>query len=707
MIQEEGQRMSSRWQITFKGAFMAEWLALPARESSHVRDKINLLMEDPTPDAKTKKQLKHIDSRLHRIRCGDYRIFYTFEFPYISLLSVRKRAEDTYDGDFDVEFLGGADFEIPFEGKMSAPQNQWEKFLAPKESEQQALPTPITTDLLTRLHIPPQYHEQLLRIQTEEALLDCSDVPQHELNLVIDALFPPPLDQLMQQPEYVVFNGSDDLLRVKEGELIPFLLKLSPEQEKYVTWALRTSGPTLLKGGPGTGKSTIALYRVRALLQELRKHGQEQLRVLFTTYTNALVKSSEQLLAQLLGEDMRYIEVQTADRMIMRLLGASGRHPQLLDSDKVQMRLRQAIAKAQFDGLPEQQKSQRQTIARLGLDYLAQEINQVIIARQMNTLKEYLTTPRTGRRVRLTGLQRRAVWCVYTEFQRLLAQHREMTWSQARSFAEQSVAHSAFAGSYDVVMIDETQDLEPSALRLLVQLCKEPNRLFLTADANQAIYGSCFNWADVHTDLRFQGRTALLQTNYRSTREIGEAAQAYLSNSALDDEPVEHKYVHSGPQPAVRRVPNSGEQTRLLVNFFQQTRSYFHLSLGACAVLCPTTKAGRDIAAGLTSRGLPATFMSGQELDLKRPGIKVLTLQAAKGLEFPIVALTGFLESSWHTTMPTSVSGEEREELLALERRTMFVGMTRAMRALLLVMPEWAKSPLLSGFSERYWNLGE
>src|SRR6476620_7415759 len=104
MIQEEGQRMSSRWQITFKGAFMAEWLALPARESSHVRDKINLLMEDPTPDAKTKKQLKHIDSRLHRIRCGDYRIFYTFEFPYISLLSVRKRAEDTYDGDFDVEF---------------------------------------------------------------------------------------------------------------------------------------------------------------------------------------------------------------------------------------------------------------------------------------------------------------------------------------------------------------------------------------------------------------------------------------------------------------------------------------------------------------------------------------------------------------------------------------------------------------------------
>jgi len=157
----------------------------------------------------------------------------------------------------------------------------------------------------------------------------------------------------------------------------------------------------------------------------------------------------------------------------------------------------------------------------------------------------------------------------------------------------------------------------------------------------------------------------------------------------------------------MRRVPNSGEQVRLLVNFFQQTRSYFHLNLGACAVLCPTTQAGRAVAADLTGRRLPATFMTGQELDLKRPGVKVLTLQAAKGLEFPIVALAGFLESSWHASMPTSSTGEGREEMLALERRTMFVGMTRAMRALLIVIPEWARSPLLNGFSEKYWNLGE
>lgn len=85
----------------------------------------------------------------------------------------------------------------------------------------------------------------------------------------------------------------------------------------------------------------------------------------------------------------------------------------------------------------------------------------------------------------------------------------------------------------------------------------------------------------------------------------------------------------------------------------------------------------------------------------------MLTIQAAKGLEFPIVALAGFVESTWHSQTPTGLDREETEELLAVDRRAVFVGMTRAMRALLVVIPEWAKSPLLSGFAERYWNLGK
>src|SRR5438552_12959855 len=99
--------MSTQWFTTMKPSFQAEWLALSPKETHQVLEKVNLLAQDPTPDAKVKKQLKRMNGRLHRIRSGDYRIFYTFEHPYISILALRRRDADTYDEDMDVEFLGG------------------------------------------------------------------------------------------------------------------------------------------------------------------------------------------------------------------------------------------------------------------------------------------------------------------------------------------------------------------------------------------------------------------------------------------------------------------------------------------------------------------------------------------------------------------------------------------------------------------------
>ena len=73
---------------------------------------------------------------------------------------------------------------------------------------------------------------------------------------------------------------------------------------------------------------------------------------------------------------------------------------------------------------------------------------------------------------------------------------------------------------------------------ILPRVAKAPNRVFLTADADQSIYGSGFRWADVHEGLKFKGRTGILRANFRSTREIGEAARAYLADGTLEKESV-------------------------------------------------------------------------------------------------------------------------------------------------------------------------
>src|SRR6266516_4606378 len=695
--------MISEWVPTFKPSFLVQMQALPAKEMHQVMGKLNMLLEDPMPDGKVKKQLTHVNRDLYRLRSGYYRIFYTFSDPYISLLKLDRRDDDTYDDDLEAEFLGG--FDPDFGDIIDSIPVHLEHILASQEPEAKCLPQPVTEELLTNLRVPEEYRSNLLAIQTEDDLIACLTVPQEYVAQIMEYMYPKPLAQILQQPDYLLDNV-DDLLRYKEGELLGFLLRLSPEQERFVSWAIIATGPTQVKGGPGTGKSTVALYRVRSLIEKLRKMGQSEPCILFTTYTNALVNSSVQLLQQLLGEDYRYVEVQTADKKMSAILKRAGvpkKTPN--DSAIIHKIFHTALKQTRFEGNVLQQQAQQQSLERLGVDYLLEEINQLIVARQVESLQDYMHARRPGRKVRLSDMQKRGIWQVYESFQRRLQSAGMETWEQARARAETLVAKDYEFQSYDAVVIDEAQDLDPSMLRLLIKLCKDPSRLFITADANQYIYGSGFNWSDVHESLKFQGRTSVLRANYRSTREIGEAAQSYLATGILDAEPIERMYVNNGPLPVVRSVHDGGEEIYLLVRFLRGAARELRLGIGSCAVLCPTKEAGKTIAAGLTEGGVEATFMEGRDLDLSQRGVKVLTLNSAKGLEFPVVALAGF-SGSRYDHFSLDVLDEEQEEDLARSRRLIFVGMTRAMRALLVIVPEHTRSPLLKGFDAAYWNVG-
>jgi superfamily I DNA/RNA helicase len=522
-------------------------------------------------------------------------------------------------------------------------------------------------------------------------------------------MFERPLIQVMEQPD-LVLHDVDDLLRYKEGELLAFLLKLSPEQEKYAHWSPQVTGPTLVKGSPGTGKSTVALYRIRSLLEQLLKNsngkgGAEKPSILFTTYTNALVEASKQLLQQLLGPNAQYVRVDTADRLAFAVLRNSSAEKEIIDERELRQLTRQAVAEAKYNGNPFQQFTQKQTIERMGNDYLLQELNTVIVARQLTTLDAYLRTPRNGRKLGLSAAQRTALWCVYERWCALLAATGKETWQQRRARAASLVQQTELYHAFDAVVIDEAQDLDPSLLRMLIQLCKASNRLFITADANQSIYGSGFNWSDVHQDLKFQGRTSILRANYRSTAEIGEAARSYLSSSTLEPatESEGVQYIHNGPMPDARTINTYQYEVQLLATFFKQACRNLCLTLSSCAVLCPNKNIGQALAQDLNAMKMEAIYMEGRDLDLKRSGIKILTLSSSKGLEFPIVALAGFLTEKYPVMMQV-LSEEGRRELLARERRVIYVGMTRAMRALLVVVPQYPTTDLLRGFDQTYWN---
>ena len=225
---------------------------------------------------------------------GDYRVFYQFGDEWVSLLGIRRRSEDTYsampagsgspalppDSDDDLDVLMG--------------DKPVSKFTFKLQETGRKLPFPITAEWLKSVGVSAASRPALIRCTTEEDLLSLP-LPDETLACVLDAMFPPSLERVVQQPDLVV-SSAEDLVRFKEGDLLGFLLRLDDEQIALTSWAL--NGPTLIRGGAGTGKSTVAMYRVKAVLERVGATGRE--RILFTTYTRALLAATKQLLGQLL-----------------------------------------------------------------------------------------------------------------------------------------------------------------------------------------------------------------------------------------------------------------------------------------------------------------------------------------------------------------------------------------------------------------------
>jgi len=695
------------FEIIHKPTFTNQLLAIPKERVIQILEKIEVLQDDPKPHGNLKKKLHGYKGDIYRLRSGDFRIIYTYGDGWVALLGVDARKDVYKDNNKDKLIDEGAGVDVtPFSklDDLLTPERATSPSPKPSQADN-LLPVELTEDLLDRLLIPKACFPTLLACLTLDDLLE-ADIPGAVRDRLFDCITAPNFDQVLSQPSFVT-GSPDELLRFKEGDLLGFLLKLNPEQEKFVTWAVKATGPTLLKGSPGTGKSTVALYRTREILKQLQANGIRQPRILFTTYTNALVAFSEQLLQQLLGKEAQFVEVKTADALMYSLVCYSTGQPNIGAAKDLLKLIQQAIPKviSTLEGNVLQQQAQRLILQRLQPEYLVEELTEVIDARGIETLEDYQATPRTGRCIPLNKTQRQAIWALRHHFNELLVSQEIETWAQMRNRSLALLQSTPEPLIYDAVIIDEAQDLSPTTLRFLIQLCRELNRLFITADANQSIYGSSFRWGEVHESLKFVGRTGLLKINHRTTQEVGEAAYSYLQEGTLDEDKSERFYIHTGPPPAVRAVADRGSEGNLLAQFCRTAAHEFRLGLGACAILVPSEKAGKNITGQLNYLGIEAQFMTSKDLDLNSKGVKVLPLKAAKGLEFPIVAIAGFLESPY-PTIPKGTAPEAVTEVLNRERRTLYVAMTRAMRALLVLVPKHKPSPLLQVFDPHLWNLG-
>lgn len=704
------------WSLSFAPTFLNELLGLPLQVSRQVTQRVKLLERDPISAQGHAKKLEKYKN-IYRVRVGDYRLLYTFGQGWVRLLSVRKRNEQTYDGDFD-------DFDAPApppdpallepQPQRQAPPQPAARYEAPAATEAPPpeppapasepapapLPLQLSEELLRRWQIPPDYWPELLAARDEDALLNLA-LPDRWLTRIIDNLFPRALEEIERQPEYVL-REAEDLDRYVEGELTDFLLRLDPAQQQALDFG--GEGPTLVKGGPGTGKSVLALYRAQRLLDA----GQAPL--LFTTYTSALVAYSEQLLTRLLGAPPaeRGAEVTTVDAQIVKHYTRAHGQPSFATDAQMLERVEAALEGAALPALNVfDQNVRREALRRLGARYLLDEFLDVIESWGVAGREAYLAVERRGRLLPLRGPTREALWAVYEHWSARMERDGLTTWERVRRRALEAAA-ALPDKPYRALVIDEAQDLSPVALRFLLELVQSPRQIYLTADGSQSLYQRGFSWKQIHADLNVRGRTLLLRRNYRNTAEITAACAAILHGTgAGDDESVSQEVSpHTGEPPTLLLSDRADDEAPAIRTFFTAAARRCRLPIHAGAVLCSSQHLGHRVAARLARLGLPAEFMTGKTIDLKKPVIKVLTLHAAKGLEFPFVALLR-LEDGQLPYAAGHLPAEEVAGALAQQRRLFYVGCSRAMRSLLVCGSAAAPSPFLEPLAEPLWQRKE
>lgn len=240
---------------------------------------------------------------------------------------------------------------------------------------------------------------------------------------------------------------------------------------------------------------------------------------------------------------------------------------------------------------------------------------------------------------------------------------------------------------YGAVMIDEGHDFEPDWLKLVVGMVDpETSSLLLLYDDAQSIYSrkSQLDFSLSSVGVQARGRTTVLKLNYRNTDEIMSFAyrfaRRYLSDKDKDEDHVPLVVPDSvgrhGPQPAVRTFDSYEQEARYIAFVFSRLHEEQGISWSDMCVTYRSNWMGETLNEVFSAEHIPTQWLRSsntkRQFKSTKENVKLMTMHSSKGLEFPVVAVSGV------GYMPGDGADKVNEAKL------LYVAMTRSTEKLLL-----------------------
>lgn len=518
--------------------------------------------------------------------------------------------------------------------------------------------------------LPVEAYEGLFLVAAGDTVTQILMSRETRVDRVVDTEdFAAALSTPESQSRFVVVSDDETMAAILNAPLAQWRVFLHPTQHKLAVGG--RSGPVRVLGGAGTGKTVLAMHRAKWLAENRTAADQK---VLFTTFTRNLASDIEQNLKTLCGAPtLAKLEVRNLDAWVNAFMRAHK-----LEHRIVYDRKQDGAAQAWQAAL-----ASRDTSLDLPDGFYLQELEHVVLAQGLTTLDQYRTARRTGRGVILSRAKRDAVWPVFEEYRGQLASRKLKEVDDAyREVASLLEAEPANGKRYSAIVVDETQDFGPQALKLLrAMIGHGANDLFFVGDGHQRIY-SRHKAAMSKCGIDIRGRSKKLYINYRTTDEIRRQAVALLEGVEIDDlddgadETRRYRSLSHGPAPRVERVEGLEGAFTVVKDFLSEWRgSARDGDTLTCCVIAPSEKARDALAQQLQMSGVRTVAISAQSNHTDEHGVVYLsTMHRAKGLEFDCVAVVA----------PKGYVDAPAEE--GSQRQLLYVALTRAKRGALLAL---------------------
>ncbi|MNB82570.1 putative ATP-dependent DNA helicase YjcD [compost metagenome] len=200
---------------------------------------------------------------------------------------------------------------------------------------------------------------------------------------------------------------------------------------------------------------------------------------------------------------------------------------------------------------------------------------------------------------------------------------------------------------YSAVLIDEGHDFKPEWLKILTRMPDtKDNALLFLYDDTQSIYQKkkALDFTLSSVDIKAQGRTTILSTNYRNTQQILHFASSiafnYLNNHIEDALKYQQPDAGGMPgnYPALACFDNQDEEITHVLNWVIEQRQQ-GVAWSEIAILCPSTYSiSGALGPRLAARKIPyKMIVSGDDKKQWSPQndcLCVMPLPSSKGLEF-------------------------------------------------------------------------